>query len=210
MVLELHYWNIRGLGEPIRQMLEYLEVKYENKYKINIEDWLKEKNNIGIDLHNLPYIVDENVKLSQSFAIMKYLSRKYKQLQPKTEQQIQQVDIAEGLLVDLRFAFSLLCYNPKFEEMKDQFLEELPNKLKGLEDVLGKRNWMADDLTWIDFGVAEILDQIEICFPNCFQNLPNILKYKTTYENLPQIKSYKSSSRFKRFPVFSQFAYWGK
>jgi len=209
MTLELHYWNIRGLGEPIRMMLEYLGVKYENKYKASIEEWVKEKNQIGIELHNLPYIVDGDVKLTQSFAIMRYLARKHKTLLPKTELETQQLDKGEGITVDLRFVFALLAYNPEFEKMKDGFINELPTKIHGLEEILGKRKWVAGELTHVDFCLCEILDHIELCFPGCFKNNPNITKYKATFEAIPQIKAYKSSNRFRQFPIYSPIAYWG-
>merc|ERR1739838_88547 len=115
-------------------------------------------------MHNIPYIVDGDVKLTQSIAIMRYLSRKHKKLAPHGELQLQQVDRAEGMLVDMRFMFAMLCYNPEFDKMKDNF----------------------------------------------FDKLPNIKKYWARYEDLPQIKAYKSSDRYRKWPVYSQFATWGK
>ena len=101
--MELHYWKIRGLGEPIRMMLEYLGVNYENKYKTSFEDWFQEKIKSDIELVNLPYLVDGEVKLTQSYAIMRYLARKYKKLLPSGEIEQQRIDQAEGVLADLRF-----------------------------------------------------------------------------------------------------------
>ena len=101
--MELHYWKIRGLGEPIRMMLEYLGVNYENKYKTSFEDWFHEKIKSDIELVNLPYLVDGEVKLTQSYAIMRYLARKYKKLLPSGEIEQQRIDQAEGVLADLRF-----------------------------------------------------------------------------------------------------------
>jgi len=209
MTLELHYWKIRGLGEPIRMMLEYLGLKYENKYKASIEEWIKEKNQIGIELHNIPYLVDGDVRLSQSFAIMRYLARKHNKLIAKNELQTQQVDKGEGLLVDLRVTFAMLVYNPAFEQMKEGFLKELPTKLIGFEELLGKRKWIAGELTHVDFGMCEILDHIELCFPGCYKTLPNIKKYKDAFEAIPEIKAYKSSDKFTKFPIYSPMAAWG-
>lgn len=208
--VELHYWNIRGLGEPIRMMLEYLGVEYENKYKLSFEDWFKEKNQVGIELHNLPTLVDGEVKLTQSFAIMRYLARKHKQLLPQDELQTRQVDQAEGLVADLRFAFAMLAYNPDFEKMKDGFLKELPAKLAGLEQVLAKRGWMATQLTHVDFCLAEVLDHIEMCYPGCYDDqMPSIKAYKERFDALDKIKSYKMSGRWKKLPVYSPIAAWG-
>merc|ERR1712002_761886 len=103
---------------------------------------------------------------------MRYIARKYKSLAPKTEKEFQMTDVAEGALSDLRFAFGGLCYNPNFEKLKSDFLKDLPNKLKGLEKVLEKQEWVAGRLTYIDFGICERLDTIVTCFPGCFDSLP--------------------------------------
>merc|ERR1739838_119037 len=161
-------------------------------------------------MHNIPYIVDGDVKLTQSIAIMRYLSRKHKKLAPHGELQLQQVDRAEGMLVDMRFMFAMLCYNPEFDKMKDNFFAELPTKLHGLEEVLGKREWVAGELTYVDIAICEILDHMVLCRPECFDKLPNIKKYWARYEDLPQIKAYKSSDRYRKWPVYSKFATWGK
>merc|ERR1712168_65614 len=183
-------------------MLEYLGVSYENKYKTSFEDWFHEKVNSDIELVNLPYLVDGETKLTQGYAIMRYLARKYNELLPSNEIEQQRIDQAEGVLVDLRYAFAMLCYNPEFEKMKDDFLKGLPNKLAGLEKVFGKRDWaVGTNLTYIDFGICEILDHMELCFPGCYDNLPNIKKYKTAFNNLESIKKYKSSDRFFEMPV---------
>ena len=115
------------------------------------------------------------------------------------------------LLKNLRFSFAMLCYNPEFEKMRDSFLKDLPNKLAGLEKVFGKRTWaVGTNLTYIDFGICEILDHMELCFPGCYSNLPNIKKYKTAFNNLESIKKYKSSDKFFEMPVYSPLAFWGK
>lgn len=100
--MELHYWKIRGLGEPIRLMLEYLGETYENKYETSIENWFKKKHNLDIELANLPYLVDGEIKLTQSFAIMRYLARKHKKLLPLGEIEQQKLDQTESFLTDLR------------------------------------------------------------------------------------------------------------
>jgi len=208
--MELHYWNIRGLGEPIRMMLEYLGESYENKYETSIENWFKEKLNLDIELANLPYLVDGKIKLTQSFAIMRYLARKHKKLLPLGEIEQQRLDQAEAFLIDLRFAFAMLCYNPEFKSMKESFLTDLPRKLAEFEKVLGKRSWaVSDNLTYVDFGICVILDHMELCFPGCYENLPNIQQYKKKFEDLESIKMYKSSEKFSRFPIFSPIAHWG-
>lgn len=66
------YWNIRGFASPIRNLLHYKEVEFEDKvYTIgpapeyNISGWTDVKPTLGLDFPNLPYYIDDDVKLSQ-------------------------------------------------------------------------------------------------------------------------------------------------
>ena len=65
----LGYWNIRGLAEPLRLMLAYGGVEY-NDERIDFdpfpnfrETWLKQKYEIGVPLPNLPYYIDGDLKV---------------------------------------------------------------------------------------------------------------------------------------------------
>jgi glutathione S-transferase len=76
----LAYWGIRGLANSIRQLLEYVGEKYEFKDYNTVPEpgWFGEKFNLGLEFPNLPYYIDQNVKLTQSGAILRYLARKHK------------------------------------------------------------------------------------------------------------------------------------
>ena len=68
------YWNIRGLGHPVRNLAHYLGLKFEEKRYEKDEDWFeKDKKGLGIPFPNLPYIIDGTLKLSESKALMNYL-----------------------------------------------------------------------------------------------------------------------------------------
>ena len=40
-------------------------------------EWLNEKDTLDLDLPNLPYLIDKEVTLTESSAIMRYLARVY-------------------------------------------------------------------------------------------------------------------------------------
>lgn len=68
----LGYWDLRGLASPIRNLLHYKGVEFEDKlYQIgpapefDRSDWFNVKPKLGLDFPNLPYYIDEDVKLSQ-------------------------------------------------------------------------------------------------------------------------------------------------
>ena len=69
----LAYWDSRGRCEPIRYMLEYLGIPYEKKVYANDTEtrqhWLEiDKKNTGLDFPNLPYLIDGDVKITQTLA----------------------------------------------------------------------------------------------------------------------------------------------
>ena len=61
----------------------------------------------------MPYLIDGNVKFTQSKAIMKYIARKHN-LIGRTEEERIRIDVIEGVSDDFRTGFAQLCYNPNF------------------------------------------------------------------------------------------------
>ncbi|XP_064138509.1 glutathione S-transferase Mu 7-like isoform X2 [Loxodonta africana] len=151
MAMTLGYWDIRGLGHVIRLLLEYTDSNYEEK-RYTIGDapdydkshWLNEKFKLSLDFPNLPYLIDGPHKLTQSNAILRYIARKHN-LCGETEEEEIRMDILENQVMDTRMNFVMLCYNPDFEKLKPQYLEELPDKMRLFSEFLGQRPWFAGD-----------------------------------------------------------------
>ena len=92
------YWKIRGLAAPLRMILEYKGIEYENVlYEAHgcpgnwdVSSWFKEdkpkllKENA---LMNLPYIQYDDVVVTQSNACLRFLGRKL-DLNGKNEKEI--------------------------------------------------------------------------------------------------------------------------
>ena len=209
--LQLCYWDLRGFGEPIRLMLEYLGANYVNEYPASPDAWFAKKYHLNMKYPNLPYLVDGKNKVTQSYAIMRYLSRKYKCLGASTEEEMTALDQAEGYCSDLRGAFGGVCGAPQSQARKAQYVRELPAKLKGLEDVLRQHKWASGNrLAYIDFAICENLDQQVLFAPNCLDNSPNVKKYKEAFDALPQVAAYRRSGRYKQWPVTGGAAVWGQ
>ena len=84
--ITLGYWKIRGLAQPVRYLLEYIEHPWEDvTYEqgdapaFSIECWTSVKDNLGLDFPNIPYMIDPNhdVKITDCIAIMTYLCQQY-------------------------------------------------------------------------------------------------------------------------------------
>ncbi|KAH7948406.1 hypothetical protein HPB52_021973 [Rhipicephalus sanguineus] len=99
--LVLGYWDIRGLAEPIRYLLAHAGVPYEDKRygfgdgpEPTRDEWLAVKYKLDLDFPNLPYIIDGDVRMTQSQAILRYLGRKHG-LAPKDEETVRRVEMLE-------------------------------------------------------------------------------------------------------------------
>ncbi|XP_076825069.1 glutathione S-transferase 2-like [Clavelina lepadiformis] len=130
--------NNRCRGEALRCVLEYLGVEYEDKrYKLSGKppntdgsSWFGVKAQMNLDLPNLPYIIDGDVRMTQAWAILKYLVRKHAILFPKTEEEIRNCDMLEEVGRDLAMPFYTFCYNhDDFDEAKKKYFGETLPKL---------------------------------------------------------------------------------
>jgi len=72
MTLIVAYYDLRGLASPIRYLLEYVGEEYvDKKYPVgpppeyDRSEWLADKESLGFDFPNVPYLVDGDVKLTQ-------------------------------------------------------------------------------------------------------------------------------------------------
>ena len=113
------YWDIRGLATPIKCMMEYLGLKYEDRYHFygeapdfNKDSWLLYKDKLGLDFPNLPYLYDGDFKLSESHAIYRYLCNKHRpELLGKNIHDKAYVDMVMAFTADLRIASFDMIYD---------------------------------------------------------------------------------------------------
>lgn len=98
----LGYWDIRGLAEPARAMLAYGGVDFEDKrYKCgdvppyDRSVWLDVKFTLGLDFPNLPYMMDGDIKITESWAIYRHIARKVG-LMPKSTNDQAICEMLEG------------------------------------------------------------------------------------------------------------------
>lgn len=126
----LTYFNIRGRAEPIRLVLEELQIPY-NDNQIQMDEWYQIKPKFPFE--QLP-VYEEKLPsgkrtIPQTHAILRYLARKYN-LYGKSEDEMIRCDVLEELGVDAWYELSDLIWNPKFKELRDEFVnKKLPYRL---------------------------------------------------------------------------------
>lgn len=214
--LVLGYWDIRGLGEPIRYLLAHAGVPYEDKRygfgdgpEPNRDEWLAVKYKLDLDFPNLPYIIDGDVRMTQSQAILRYLGRKHG-LAPKDEETVRRVEMLEHQASDIFWAAVRVCYSPDYtEEKRVQFLVDIAEKLRQVDNYLAKHGpfGAGKSVTYVDFFLYEALQVIKTMGPSTFRKgFPALEEYCQRVAALPGLKEYLASDRFKSWPFWSPFA----
>ncbi|RWS11965.1 glutathione S-transferase Mu 1-like protein [Dinothrombium tinctorium] len=213
----LGYWDLRGIASPIRFLLNFADVDFEDKrYKygpapdFDKNEWLNEKLSLGLDFPNLPYYIDGDVKLTQSNAILRYLARKYK-LGGETEEEFIRLDLAEQQLFDLRLQLIRVVYDVAgYEKAREDYLKELPDKLQLLSNFLGDRKFiLGDKITYVDFLLYDLLDFNRLFEASSLDNFTNLKEYCDRFEALPAIDKYMKSGKYSRLPLFGPMAAFG-
>jgi len=215
---QLGYWDIRGLAAPLRYMLAYAGEDFEDvRYSVgpapqySREGWFKVKFTLGLDFPNLPYYIDDKVKLTETNAIFRYLARKYN-LYGDDPVTMAQVDLILEATMDLRNGFVRLCYGADkehFDEKKKEYCENVAKKLDTFQASLGDKKFFAGDkLTVCDFHIYEMLDQHLTFEPDLVESRPKLKAFWRRFNEIPQIAAHLASAAFKERPINNVMAAW--
>jgi glutathione S-transferase len=72
--ITLGYWQIRGLGQVPRLLLNYTKANWKNKFYTDRDTWFnKDKKNMSLSFPNLPYLIEGDFKITESMAINRYI-----------------------------------------------------------------------------------------------------------------------------------------
>jgi len=208
----LGYWNIRGLAQHIRLFLEYTGTEFEDKHYVCApdyvsSDWFSQKTKLGLDFPNLPYFMEDDMKLSQSNTIMRYIARKHN-LCGTTDKERAHCDMLTDQAYDFRDKYIQLCYINMFKDnfdldaaKKEYIKEKLPGMLKEFSSFLDKRKWfISEKITYVDFILYELFDIHRLLDPDCLKEYQNLKDFQERFEALEPMKKYWSSPRFKKLP----------
>ncbi|UYV82341.1 GSTM2, partial [Cordylochernes scorpioides] len=201
MAPTLGYWSGRALAEPSRLLLHYAGVDFEDK-RYNLgpnfdrSEWLNEKFSLGLELPNLPYYIDGDIKITQSKAILRYLARKHG-LAGNNETEHWKLDMLEQELHDLAqfvSAKAILFDGKTIEEYREEYGKTAPEKIKKFCEYLGDKKWLLGDrLTYVDFMAYDVLYYHKVLLPKILDPHPNLQSYIARFEGLKGVKEYIAS-----------------
>jgi len=212
MALTLCYWDVRAMGEIPRYLLRYSGQEWvDDRLKMDDEGfgrWKNEKFELGLDLPNLPYLIDGDIKITQSVSIIRYLGRKFGLVPGDNEKDIVKCEMVEQEAVDLRSAFQKLCLDKEhFEEKTPTYLDNMEKKLQMLDTYIGEGAYVVGEkLTYVDFMLYEYVSQIRMFAPERVDKAKNIVRLLQNIRDLPQLQDYFNSEPFKTVRIHPSFA----
>lgn len=217
--IKLGYWEIRGLAHPARLLLGYTDTEFEDVLypcgdapDYDVSSWFSVKESIGLDFPNLPYLIDGDIKITQSNAIMRYIGRKNK-MDGETEEEKVRVDMMENQAMDFRNKFVDLCYrNAKqnYEEACSKYDKSVASTLNRFEKFLGDNKYFAGNkLTYVDFIMYELLTHHLIYKSNILEPYPKLTDFRKRFEEIPKIAAFMKSDKCFKGPINNKMAVIG-
>ena len=226
--LELGYWGIRGLGQPIRFLLTHAEVAFsEVRLGVNQDgsivadgshDWEIYKGTLSMPFPNLPYLIDSSgptkVQLTQSNAVMRYLARHFNYYGDTEHDQIW-IDILQDEAYDFRNLIISTAYTlgTEYQVAFNEFTSTaVPRYLDGFENYLSNRgihtHFVGSRISLVDFILYELIWQVSIMVPGSVTSIHRVSLWTfiEVFEKIPQIAKYMGSSNYIDRPINSPWA----
>jgi len=216
MPTRLGYWGVRGICQPIRLLLQYSGEDYVEErrtptkpFSQGKEEWVKVKGTLGLDFPNLPYYIDDEVQITQSGTILRYLARKHN-LEGDTVQVRVLADMINEDANDLRKRLIRTCLCKEFDYEKKSLLAALPAKLEPIARAIGSNKFIGGSkVTYADFNLYDVLYTVEKFAPGSLDAFPVLKQHQQSIESLPAIQKYRASEDYIKDPYFHCFAKWG-
>ncbi|CAH1117413.1 unnamed protein product [Phaedon cochleariae] len=190
---KLTYFNVTSLGEPIRFLLNYGNLEFED-VRIDMEQWPTIKPTMPFG--QMP-ILEHNGKVAhQSIPIARYVAKQVK-LNGKNDWEDLEIDSAVETVNDLRAKLAVY-HHEKDEAVKEAkagplFNEILPYYLEKLEAQVKLNNgYLAcGRLTWADMYFVGILNYLNfMALKDIIADSPSLVSVKEHVLALPSIKAW--------------------
>jgi glutathione S-transferase len=219
MKAQLGYWKIRGLAAPIRMLLHYCDVHFEDvQYEqgdppeLSGAAWLDKKLTLGLVLPNLPYYIDDRGKFVQTLAIMRYIAARHGARDGGLGHDDPHVDMMANAAMDLRNAFVHCSYGSRSTEDVDRAVaQNIEPQLAAWDEHMasGRPFCAGDRLSYADFFLAEHIDQMRLVLPRALQQHSALLAYAERFFALQKIQMFMRTPLHMKWPVNNKNAFIG-
>ena len=196
------YWPIRAgpRGSINRHILYYKGVDFED-LKHTGETWSAFKTSGVLDFPNLPYIIDGDVKLSESKAVTLYLCEKYApELLGANVAEKGKVLMLQNVIADFFMGFVGMTFS---NEDRNASIEKAMSSIVPIVTALGSNDYfVGSGLTFIDFLMWEVCETINGLTQDTrlFTTHPTLQAHHARVAAIPEFAAYIASDKFTRTP----------
>ena len=206
----LGYWKIRGLAAQIRYMFFYVGVDFEDvTYEIGEAPgfdkscWFGVKPSMPHQYPNLPYLIDGDVNLTETAAIMKYIAHKWKpSLLGANSAEYAFAEMLSYHVGVLKSAVTGPSYSSPDGD-REAILAKCYPLLEGILKFKGKNPWLVgESLTWLDFAFFELVEQLNhMASGKLLEKYPELAPYHQSFLELPGIaEAWKDDEKTMKYP----------
>ncbi len=201
----LGYWKIRGLASPIRYLLEYCKVSYQEEFYVqgdgpefSRDDWLSKKFSLNLDFPNLPYFFDGKVRITESSAIMRYICNKWNpELLGKSNEDKSHVDMVFGVIKDFYGPIISHCYG---DGDSNKLVEEAFLAIAKINQYLDNKKYLIGNyVTFVDFVLYEVLELVDhVSGGRVYSENTTLKDYKDNVEKLESMQEHMKYDRYMK------------
>lgn len=193
----LTYFQFRGLGEPIRLLLEDLGLAYEDR-RIDLMSEAWPKLAPQLPFRQLPRLEIDGLTLFQSQAILRHLARA-NGLGGETEAERLRCDVSVEAARDVQQRLWDHFWTPGSDtlEAAQAFAAgQLASELGKLGGWLGEATYFAAERPlFADYFVLTVLDEAAAFFPDAVERTANLPAYRRRMYARPRLAAYAASGR---------------
>jgi glutathione S-transferase len=108
----------------------------------------------------------------------------------------------------IRLVYSNYNNEYTFDQALTKSLEDFSPYLKKFNGLLGEKLFIAGELTWFDFALADFLQTLSLLHPSYQNPYPKLIEYYQRIWGLPELKPYFNSQRYRERPCNNYTATW--
>lgn len=154
-----------------------------------------DKKNLGFAFPNLPYLIDGNVKITESAAVLKYIPKRFgrEDLLGKTAQEYASVETVLGVVGDIWTTLMQVANGDNWKsELGPTYENKIKDKLVGLEkNVVGPT--VLSYLTIADLAAAPVLDLVFKVYKDKASEFKKLQALINHVHSIPEIQKYRET-----------------
>jgi len=207
--MQLGYWKVKGILEPVRYLLHLLQVDYHEYHPVNYKEYLDITTEARFDFPNMPYLIDGSFKLTESSAIPLYIVIKANrdELYGHEGPDRSTHQMLLGIYEDIIKCMCDIFFAPNYLEAFDKTILWLDTKFHNLSLFLDGKKFLLGYCTYADLKLTHVIDMFQILQrslgkSDILTQYANLRELKQRVQSLPGIKEYLSTNPSSAHPLF--------